>query len=120
MPHISRCWNTEKGACSGSFVGSYHLPKMTENDENDAFRDSLNSFASYPRNLVHHNTFDHILEGHVDRLDKQDERLFSSEERTDVELWESGNQPSGKVPRKWLEICNFMLKSSRVFVFPFQ
>lgn len=83
-----------------SFVSSYYLRKMAENDENGAFLDSLNNFASYPRNLVHHNTFDHILEGHVDRLDKQDERLFSSEEKTDVELWESGVQPSGKVPRK--------------------
>jgi hypothetical protein len=73
---------------------------MTANDENDAFRDSLSNFASYPRNLVHHNTFDHVLEAHVDRLDTQDERLFSGEEKTDVELWESGVGPSGKVPRK--------------------
>jgi hypothetical protein len=73
---------------------------MTANDENDAFRDSLDSSASYPRNLVHHNTFDHILEAHVDRLDKQEERLFSCEGKTDVELWESGIGPSGKVPRK--------------------
>ncbi len=73
---------------------------MTENEENDAFQNSLNNFASYPMNLVHHNTFNHILEGHFDRLDKQDERLFSSEEKTDVELWESGVHPSGKIPRK--------------------
>jgi hypothetical protein len=70
--------------------------------ENDAFRDSLNNFARFPRNLVHHNTYEHILEGHVERLDKQDERLFSSEEKTDVGLWECGVHPSGKVSRKGL------------------
>jgi len=93
---------------------------MTKNDENDAFRDSLNNFANYPKNLVHHNTFDHILEGDVNRLDSQEWRLFSSEEKSNVELWESGVQPSGKVSRKCLEICIVMLKSCRVFGFPLQ
>lgn len=51
---------------------------------------------------MHHNTYEHILEGHVERLDKQDERLFSSEEKTDVGLWECGVHPSGKVSRKGL------------------
>jgi hypothetical protein len=69
---------------------------------------------------VHHNTFDHVLEAHVDRLDKQDERLFSGEEKTDVELWESGVGPSGKVPRKWVAIRNVMLRSCSVFVFSLQ
>jgi hypothetical protein len=50
---------------------------MAETDENNAFRDSLNNSARYPRNLVHHNNFDHILEGDVNRLDSQEWRLFS-------------------------------------------
>jgi hypothetical protein len=45
---------------------------------------------------------------------------FSIEEKSNVELWESGVQPSGKVSRKCLEICIVMLKSCRVFVFPLQ
>jgi hypothetical protein len=93
---------------------------MTQTDENDAFHDSLDNFASYPRNLVHHNTVDHILEGDVNRLDSQEWRLFSSEEKSNVELWECGVQPSGKVSQKCLEICIVMLKSFRVFVFPLQ
>jgi hypothetical protein len=69
---------------------------------------------------VYHNSFDHILDGDIARLDNQESRLFSSEEKSDVELWESGDQPSGKVSRKCLEICIFMLKRCRVLVFPLQ
>ena len=66
--------------------------------DNDAFRESLNSYGSFPKNLVYHSTYEHILEGHVDRLERQNERLFSSQEiqeKTDVEIWEYRAQPTG-------------------------
>jgi hypothetical protein len=63
---------------------------------NDAFLKSLNDFARFPSNLVYPNTYEHTLEDHVARLDKQENDLCSTEEKSDVELWEFGVQASGE------------------------
>ncbi|CZR56656.1 uncharacterized protein PAC_06545 [Phialocephala subalpina] len=65
--------------------------------DNDAFRGSVASFDDYPKNLVHHNTYYHILQAYADRLTKEDDRLFCNENETDVELWEYKVEPTGFV-----------------------
>ncbi|RDL30167.1 uncharacterized protein BP5553_10445 [Venustampulla echinocandica] len=63
--------------------------------DNDSFRDSLNKSASFPKSLVYHRAYEHVLEAHVDRLNEQDDRLFSCEDKTNLELWEYGAQSTG-------------------------
>lgn len=64
------------------------------NDE-EAFRGSFGDFDRFPTNLVYNNTYKHVLEAYVERLALQNDRLFSSEDKTSVELWEYADQSTG-------------------------
>jgi hypothetical protein len=63
--------------------------------DEEAFRGSFDGFDRFPTNLVYHNTYKHVLEAYAERLALQNDRLFSSEERTSVELWEYAEQSTG-------------------------
>jgi len=58
---------------------------------------SLTNFDSFPRNLVYHTYYDHVLEAHADRLSEQNARLFNTDGRSDINLWECRDQSSGKL-----------------------
>jgi hypothetical protein len=54
--------------------------------EKERFQISCAEAANYPKNLVYHDTYDHILKGYIDRLDEQAERLFFDESKASLSV----------------------------------
>lgn len=52
------------------------------------FIKSCNQADNFPRNLVHHETYEHNLLTYVDRLDEREDKLFSKEENGSLDLLE--------------------------------
>jgi len=57
--------------------------------EMERFQESCCSAATFPRNLVNHGTYDHILRKYSERLDEKQDRLFCGAGEASVDLLES-------------------------------
>ena len=64
--------------------------------ERDAFIKSCDTALTFPKCLVYHNTYEHILDAYIERLKKEETRLFFNENRADAEFWDYRTQARGK------------------------
>ena len=54
--------------------------------EREKFIRSCNDAIAYPNNLVYHNSYDHVLQSYVERLDEHEKRLFFGESRASLSI----------------------------------
>jgi len=84
--------------------------------EKYAFRTSCDAAASFPKSLVYHNTYKHILDTHVERLNKQENRLFCDEDKADLELWEYRDQSTGTKIGEAIQLSSNLLTRYRIYI----
>jgi hypothetical protein len=60
------------------------------------FLESCNQASNFPKNLIHHDTYEHNLKGYVERLDKRQLDLFSDEDKGSLDLTEFDVQTRSK------------------------
>jgi hypothetical protein len=72
--------------------------------ENELFRASCNRSDEYPECLIHPATHEYNLKLYRERLDEQSPRLFCSDTKADVDIWEYVDSSQGMrkvMPYKW-------------------
>lgn len=65
----------------------------------DQFISSCDSAGEYPRNLIHPNAYVHKLRAYAERLDSENERLFSNEARAAVDFLDFDEQAQSTLIR---------------------
>jgi hypothetical protein len=53
------------------------LPEMADDEER--FKQSCTNAAGYPKNIIYHNSYDHVLTTYAEQLNEQESRLFCDE-----------------------------------------
>lgn len=61
---------------------------MSDAGDKELFVSSCREAASFPRNLVYHDTYEHNLKAYVRRLDVREDQLFCRELNSILDLWE--------------------------------
>jgi hypothetical protein len=56
-------------------------------DDDVRFMQSCTNTAGYPKNIVCHNSYDHVLTAYTEQLDEQESRLFCDELKAAVYIW---------------------------------
>lgn len=59
--------------------------------------ESCNQAAHFPRNLIHHDTYEHSLKAYVERLDERQLGLFHKEEHARLDLVDFDAQTWSKI-----------------------
>ena len=59
--------------------------------------ESCDEAASFPQNLIHHDTYEHNLRVYVERLDKQEPDLFHKKENARLDLVDFNSQTWSKI-----------------------
>jgi hypothetical protein len=55
-------------------------------DDEARFIQSCTNAAEYPKNIVFHNSYDHLLIAYTEHLDEQESRLFCDESKAVVHI----------------------------------
>jgi hypothetical protein len=66
-----------------------------EEREKESFRTSCSRSDQYPECLIHHAAHEHNLRSYRERLDEQSLRLFCSDTKADVDIWEYVDSSQG-------------------------
>jgi hypothetical protein len=83
-----------------------------EEKEEERFRKSCNESEEYPKCLVNPATHEYNLKSYRERLDDQSSRLFCSDLKADVDIWEYVDSSSGMRNMMPLKTAGYTLTSS--------
>jgi hypothetical protein len=70
------------------------------------FLASCDQAENFPKNLIHHDTYQHNLKAYVERLDKKQSYLFSDEEQGSLDLMEYDVQTRSTSSCSLLQLCS--------------
>jgi hypothetical protein len=56
---------------------------------------SCNNAAEYPKNIVHHNVYEHVLDAYAEQLNEQQNRLFCEDSKAALYLQDYDDRVQG-------------------------
>lgn len=61
---------------------------------------SYRAAAKYPRNLVDHHTYQHVLDSYVNQLNDKEDNLFCGPSNVLINFWQFDHESQGSSPEK--------------------
>jgi hypothetical protein len=59
------------------------------------FVNSCNAAATYPKNLISPDEYQHSLQNYVDQLDERESQLFDADDKATLDFWDLDDEAAG-------------------------